>query len=110
MTMSELRFGGRRVHKAGPALQTSRRTGPGLWTRRIVRSHLWRVHKAGPALRCVIVALVLSAAPAFAQAPDGAAVFEKACASCHAQPAADSRAPRRDVLALIAPEAIMTAL
>ena len=51
------------------------------------------------------------AAPAFAQAPaDGAAVYQKACASCHQQPAPDSRAPTRDVLATIAPEAILTAL
>jgi polyvinyl alcohol dehydrogenase (cytochrome) len=47
---------------------------------------------------------------AFAQAPDGAAVFEKACASCHANPAADSRAPNRAALAQLAPETILTAL
>jgi polyvinyl alcohol dehydrogenase (cytochrome) len=47
----------------------------------------------------------------FAQgAPDGAAVFQRACASCHAEPATGSRAPTRDVLATIAPEAILTAL
>jgi polyvinyl alcohol dehydrogenase (cytochrome) len=40
----------------------------------------------------------------------GAAVFEKACASCHAQPAADSRAPSRDRLAQLAPESILTTL
>jgi hypothetical protein len=59
----------------------------------------------------VFVALVLaSASVAGAQTPDGAAVFQKACASCHAQPAADSRAPTREVLAQSAPEAILTAL
>ena len=42
--------------------------------------------------------------------PDGAAVFEKACASCHVNPAPNSRAPTRDVLAQSAPEAILTAL
>ena len=42
--------------------------------------------------------------------PDGAAVFEKACASCHAQPAPGSRAPTREVLGQGAPEAILTAL
>ena len=57
------------------------------------------------------VSIVLSATPAFSQpAADGAAVFQKACASCHLQPAADSRAPGRDVLALVAPEAIVTTL
>jgi polyvinyl alcohol dehydrogenase (cytochrome) len=58
-----------------------------------------------------IVCVALTASPAFAQAAaDGAAVFQKACASCHLQPAADSRAPGRDVLALVAPEAIITTL
>src|SRR5262245_53329438 len=53
----------------------------------------------------------LIAATAFAQTPpDGAAVFEKACASCHAKPAPDSRAPTREVLRSVAPEAILTAL
>ncbi|HXH24687.1 MAG TPA: PQQ-binding-like beta-propeller repeat protein, partial [Vicinamibacterales bacterium] len=42
--------------------------------------------------------------------PDGAAVFAKACASCHAQPAADSRAPSLDVLGQLAPETIITVL
>jgi polyvinyl alcohol dehydrogenase (cytochrome) len=58
-----------------------------------------------------VLAGLLTAATAFAQAaPDGAAVFEKACASCHAKPAADSRAPTREVLRTVAPEAILTAL
>ena len=62
------------------------------------------------ALLSVGFALAL-AAPAAAQTiPDGAAVFEKACASCHAAPAADSRAPSRDILRQVAPEAILTAL
>jgi polyvinyl alcohol dehydrogenase (cytochrome) len=56
------------------------------------------------------VLLLVSSASAFAQTPDGAAVYERACASCHANPAADSRAPRRETLALVAPEAILTAL
>jgi polyvinyl alcohol dehydrogenase (cytochrome) len=47
-------------------------------------------------------------APASAQ--EGAAVFEKACANCHANPAADSRAPNRGALAQLAPETILTAL
>jgi polyvinyl alcohol dehydrogenase (cytochrome) len=58
-----------------------------------------------------VLAGLLTAATAFAQnAPDGAAVFEKACASCHAKPAPDSRAPTREVLKSVAPEAILTAL
>src|SRR5215467_14555870 len=56
------------------------------------------------------IAFVLMAAPAIAQVPDGAAVYQKACASCHAQPTADSRAPTRDLLGQLAPEAIFTAL
>src|SRR5262245_45624143 len=57
-----------------------------------------------------VIAFVLAAAPAAAQVPDGAAVYQKACASCHAQPTADSRAPTRDLLGQFAPEAILTAL
>ena len=57
------------------------------------------------------IAIVFLSAVASAQsAPDGAAVFQKACASCHLQPAAGSRAPGREVLAAIAPEAILTTL
>jgi polyvinyl alcohol dehydrogenase (cytochrome) len=56
-------------------------------------------------------ALLGAATPSSAQgAADGAAIYQKACASCHQQPAAGSRAPGRDVLAQIAPEAILTAL
>src|SRR6185295_5705215 len=44
------------------------------------------------------------------EGPDGAAVFQKACASCHAQPGPDSRAPTREVLRTVAPEAILTTL
>src|SRR5262245_4904412 len=55
--------------------------------------------------------MLLVATTASAQtAPDGAAVFERACASCHAKPAPDSRAPTREVLRNVAPEAIVTAL
>ena len=45
-----------------------------------------------------------------AQTADGAAVFDKACASCHLQPAADSRAPNREALRQLAPETMVTAL
>jgi polyvinyl alcohol dehydrogenase (cytochrome) len=66
-------------------------------------------------MRSIPIALVVAmtttlAASAAAQTPDGAAVYEKACASCHAKPAADSRAQPREVLAQVAPEAILTAL
>src|SRR6266446_3588383 len=54
--------------------------------------------------------LAVYAAPAFAQAPDGNAVYQKACATCHAQPAADNRAPNRESLAQFAPESIFTSL
>ena len=62
------------------------------------------------ALLASIAIVVLSAVASAQTAPDGAAVFQKACASCHLQPAAGSRAPGREVLAAIAPEAILTTL
>jgi len=52
----------------------------------------------------------VGAVSAFAQAPDGAAVYQKACAACHEQPAPDSRAPNRERLRDFAPETIVTAL
>jgi polyvinyl alcohol dehydrogenase (cytochrome) len=51
-----------------------------------------------------------SSVSAFAQAPDGAAVFQKSCATCHAQPSPENRAPNREALALFAPESILTSL
>jgi outer membrane protein assembly factor BamB len=52
----------------------------------------------------ILACVLLAGATASAQAaPDGAAVFQKACASCHAQPGPDSRAPTRPVLAQVAP-------
>ncbi len=42
--------------------------------------------------------------------PDGGAVFAKTCAACHLRPAPDSRAPSREILAELAPEAIVTTL
>jgi polyvinyl alcohol dehydrogenase (cytochrome) len=50
------------------------------------------------------------AAPAAAQAPDGAAVYQANCASCHANPGPDSRAPNREILATLAPESILVTL
>ena len=59
----------------------------------------------------LMLATVVVPASAFAQAPvDGAAVYEKSCASCHAAPAAGSRAPTREILSQNAPEAILTSL
>jgi cytochrome c553 len=62
---------------------------------------------------CLALAVVASsvfATPLAAQTSDGAGAFQKACASCHLQTAADSRAPSREVLAQLAPETILTAL
>src|SRR5216117_1862402 len=58
----------------------------------------------------LFTALVFVSANVFAQAPDGAAVYQKSCASCHQQPGADSRAPNRDGLRQFSPESILTAL
>jgi polyvinyl alcohol dehydrogenase (cytochrome) len=60
-------------------------------------------------LTALLVTLVCTPAAAQTSA-DGEAVFAKACASCHAQPAADSRAVSTEVLRTIAPEAILNAL
>jgi len=58
-----------------------------------------------------VSAFIALSGSAFAQnAPDGGAVYQKSCASCHQQPTAGSRAPTRDVLATIAPESILTSL
>src|SRR5262245_48835323 len=58
----------------------------------------------------LLTVLLGLAAPAAAQAPDGAAVFQANFASCHAEPAPDSRAPTAEVLAQLAPESILVAL
>ena len=65
--------------------------------------------RPAPALTLLLLLGAL-AAPAAAQVPDGAAVFQANCASCHAQPAPDSRAPTREVLAQLAPESILVSL
>jgi polyvinyl alcohol dehydrogenase (cytochrome) len=55
--------------------------------------------------------LLACAAPMFAQTlPNGEAVFQRECASCHVNPATDSRAPTREALRTIYPDAIVTAL
>jgi polyvinyl alcohol dehydrogenase (cytochrome) len=53
---------------------------------------------------------VTTAAFAQTSGPDGAAVFQQVCAACHLAPAPDSRAPDRDALGRLAPEAIVTTL
>jgi polyvinyl alcohol dehydrogenase (cytochrome) len=62
--------------------------------------------------RLSVAAIIIagSSVSAFAQAPDGAAVFQKTCATCHAQPSPENRAPNREALALFAPESILTSL
>jgi polyvinyl alcohol dehydrogenase (cytochrome) len=61
-------------------------------------------------LSALVALLLFGALTVPAAAQDGAAVFEQACASCHANPAADSRAPNREALGRFAPETILTAL
>jgi polyvinyl alcohol dehydrogenase (cytochrome) len=64
---------------------------------------------------------LLASASAFAQPPGpppgfpppmpgGPGVFQRSCASCHVNPAADSRAPNPATLATFAPDAIVNAL
>jgi polyvinyl alcohol dehydrogenase (cytochrome) len=54
--------------------------------------------------------LFACAAAAFAAAPDGAAVFEKNCATCHQAAEAGGRVPTRAELAKLTPEQVMNAL
>jgi polyvinyl alcohol dehydrogenase (cytochrome) len=58
------------------------------------------------ATAALLAAVVLTAS---AQAPDGAAIFARDCASCH-DGAAGSRAPAPDILRQRSPEAILSAL
>ena len=53
--------------------------------------------------------VLLAVSPAAAQAPDGAAVFQRSCISCHAG-AADSRAPAREALRGRSPQSIVESL
>ena len=62
------------------------------------------------ALAAMLAALTAAAsAKALPQAPDGAAIFARDCATCH-DGAAGSRAPSPDVLKRRSPEAILSAL
>ena len=58
----------------------------------------------------VFGAMSVLPAPTLAQAPDGAAVYQKSCATCHQQPTAETRAPSRETLGQFSPESILTAL
>jgi polyvinyl alcohol dehydrogenase (cytochrome) len=58
----------------------------------------------------VALELCLGARFAAAQGARGIAVFEEHCAQCHAAPAADSRAPNRDLLRQRTPESILDAM
>jgi mono/diheme cytochrome c family protein len=55
---------------------------------------------------CVTAGL---SAPVGAQTPDGGAIFNRECATCHTG-APDTRAPAPDVLRRRSPEAILSAL
>jgi polyvinyl alcohol dehydrogenase (cytochrome) len=55
-----------------------------------------------------VTAALLGATPAFAQAPDGAAIFTRACATCHTPTA--TNAPTPDVMRRLTPEAILNSL
>ncbi|HLQ77347.1 MAG TPA: PQQ-binding-like beta-propeller repeat protein, partial [Terriglobia bacterium] len=65
----------------------------------------------------LLVAVLLIACVALSQAPpppnpnaEGAALFQRECAGCHVNPAADSRAPSRDALSGRMTDAIVAAL
>lgn len=62
-------------------------------------------------VRLSSVAFLLLLSPAaYAQTPDGAAVFKSSCASCHTAAPADARTPSEASLRALAPDAILTAL
>ena len=62
-----------------------------------------------PTCAVLAVLVLLGAAPTRAQTTDGAAVFQRSCASCHSG-APDSRAPAADALRPRAPQAIVESL
>ena len=61
-------------------------------------------------MRNILLLVALSATPAVAQTPDGAALFNSRCGTCHGDGAPESRAPKRTELGGRAPEVIMSAL
>ena len=62
-----------------------------------------------PALAPVIGISLLISASASAQAPDGAAIFARNCATCH-NGSTDTRAPAPEVMRQRSPEAVLSAL
>ena len=60
-------------------------------------------------LGILVIAPLLVAAPAFAQSPDGMAIFSKNCTICHTS-ATDTRAPSVDALRGLSPETVIYAL
>jgi mono/diheme cytochrome c family protein len=57
----------------------------------------------------ITATLLIATTSAWAQSPDGAAVFQRSCASCH-NGAAESRAPARDALRGRSPQSIVESL
>src|SRR5262245_35730924 len=70
----------------------------------VISSH--NEHWCGFAL---VVTCLLASVPAFAQAPDGAALFTKSCTVCHTS-AIDTRAPSVDALRPLSSDVIVYAL
>ena len=60
-------------------------------------------------MRVPLAVLILFAVPAWAQTPDGTAVFTQSCATCHTG-AVESRAPAPDALRSRSPQAIVESL
>src|SRR5580658_8081201 len=54
--------------------------------------------------------LAISAASAMAAPPDGAALYKARCATCHDNPQAQLRTPKREEVAARSPEAVLAAL
>jgi polyvinyl alcohol dehydrogenase (cytochrome) len=69
-----------------------------------------RSRSSCPGLRLALFALFLDPSLASAQAIQGIALFEQNCAACHGATSGDSRAPDRETLRRLSPEAIVTAL
>src|ERR1700726_3011730 len=57
-----------------------------------------------------LLLLLFAAGSIPVHAQDGAVLFKTWCASCHESAAGESRAPRRETLAQLSPQQILTAL
>jgi polyvinyl alcohol dehydrogenase (cytochrome) len=62
------------------------------------------------AVASIVVSLSLLANRARAQTPDGDTVFAQHCAICHEHPTPENKAPPRDALATLGPDAIFASL